>query len=93
MNKIGRLAVDVLLARMKTYLAMVMVVLLAPASAQPATPIPATPELSSRDQIKAARAREAEETKSGPSARPWDRDGDGKRPWEMPAKPASSSKP
>lgn len=41
----------------------------------------------------AARAQEAEETKSGPSARPWDREGDGKRSWETLAKPGSSSKP
>lgn len=78
---------------MKIYLAIIAVMLLAPVSAaQPATSEPGTPEISARDQIKAARAREAEETISGPSARPWDRGGDGKRPWETPAKP-SSTKP
>jgi hypothetical protein len=93
-NKIGRSALDVLLTRMKTYLAIIAVTLLAPASAaQPAIPELSTPEISSRDQIKASRAREAEETKTGPSARPWDRDSDGKRPWETLAKPSSSTKP
>jgi hypothetical protein len=69
--------------------------LLAPVSAaQPATPEPATPEISARDQIKAARAKEAEETKSGPTARAWDRDVDGKRPWDTTAKPSNNtSKP
>lgn len=38
-------------------------------------------ELSIRDQIKAARAKDEAESKiSGP--RPWDRDADGKRPWD-----------
>ncbi|KJC50913.1 hypothetical protein UB31_11725 [Bradyrhizobium sp. LTSP849] len=79
---------------MKTYLAIIAVMLLAPASAaQFAGPAPAAPELSSHDQIKAARAKEAEETKSGPTARAWDRDGDGKRPWDTRARPGNTSKP
>jgi hypothetical protein len=79
---------------MKTYLAIIAIMLLAPASAaQPATLEQATPEISSRDQIKAARAKEVEDTKSSPAARAWDRDSDGKRPWDTTAKPSNTSKP
>ena len=79
---------------MKTYLAIIAVMLLSPASAaQLATPEQAAPEISARDQIKAARAKEVEDTKSGPTARAWDRDSDGKRPWETTAKPSNTSKP
>jgi hypothetical protein len=41
------------------------------------------PKLSDRENIKAERAKAvAEEAKSDP-ARPWDRDKNGKRPWEV----------
>ncbi|MGY0575759.1 hypothetical protein ACTGJ9_035905 [Bradyrhizobium sp. RDM12] len=79
---------------MKVYFAIIAVMLLAPASAaQPETPEQVTPEISTRDQIKAARAKQAEDMKSGSSARPWDRDGDGKRPWDVTAKPSNASRP
>jgi hypothetical protein len=35
-----------------------------------------------RDQIKASRAKDAAAAKAGPTAREWDRDVNGKRPWE-----------
>lgn len=85
---------DMLSTRMKTSLVIITITLsVAALAAQAATPEPATPEPTFRDRIRAARAKEAEETKSGPSARPWDRNGDGKRPWETPAKPSDTSKP
>jgi hypothetical protein len=39
-------------------------------------------ELSVRDQIKADRAKEKADEKDGPQARAWDRDANGKRPWD-----------
>jgi hypothetical protein len=35
-----------------------------------------------RTQIKAQRAKEDADEKNGPHERPWDRDVNGKRPWE-----------
>jgi len=35
-----------------------------------------------RAQIKAQRAKEDADEKNGTHERPWDRDADGKRPWE-----------
>lgn len=40
-------------------------------------------ELSVRDQIKAGRAKEKAEERDGPQARAWDRDSNGKRPWDF----------
>jgi hypothetical protein len=44
--------------------------------------LPLKAELSIRDQIKARRAREDAEEINEPPGRPWDRDAEGKRPWE-----------
>ena len=44
------------------------------------------PDISVRDQIKAARAKDKTDEQNDQSKRAWDRDGDGKRPWETPAK-------
>ncbi|MGT2501188.1 hypothetical protein ACVOMS_10905 [Bradyrhizobium guangxiense] len=38
--------------------------------------------LSDREQVKSDRAKAAEDEKNATTARPWDRDADGKRPWE-----------
>ena len=56
-----------------------------PVLAQTKPPAPAAPA-SGREQIRADRAKAAEDEKNGPTARPWDRNADGKRPWEEPAK-------
>lgn len=79
---------------MKTYLMIAITLFAAPVAAQPVVPPAATPEISFRDQIKAARARDAAEQKSGSTVRPWDRDVNGKRPWDTPVKaPDSNVKP
>lgn len=52
-----------------------------PVAAQTAQPSP-KPLLTDREQIQADRAKAAAVEKSDPAARPWDRDADGKRPWE-----------
>ncbi|QPF95010.1 hypothetical protein [Bradyrhizobium commune] len=44
------------------------------------------PDISVRDQIKAARAKDKSDEQNDRSKRAWDRDSDGKRPWETPAK-------
>lgn len=43
---------------------------------------PAKLPLSDREQVRSDRAKAAEEEKNSTTARPWDRDADGKRPWE-----------
>jgi hypothetical protein len=48
------------------------------ASAQDAPP----KEVSIRDQIKADRAKDDVDNKTSGVARPWDRDSNGKRPWD-----------
>ncbi|WP_271570832.1 hypothetical protein [Bradyrhizobium sp. CCBAU 11386] len=79
---------------MKTYLMIAITLFAAPVAAQPAVPPAATPEISFRDQIKAARARDAAEEKTSSTARAWDRDVNGKRPWDIPVKaPNNSVKP
>ncbi|AWL98397.2 hypothetical protein ABIA00_000484 [Bradyrhizobium ottawaense] len=50
------------------------------------TPIP-TPPLTDRERVQADRAKAAEDEKGAPMTRPWDRDADGKRPWERKSKP------
>ena len=57
-----------------------------PALAQTAQ-IPA-PAVTDRERVQADRAKAAEDEKVAPATRPWDRDADGKRPWER-----KSSKP
>jgi hypothetical protein len=57
-------------------------------SAEQAT---AAADMSIRDQIKAARAKDDLEEKAGLVARPWDRDASGKRPWDT-AKPTEPVK-
>lgn len=47
-----------------------------------ADPAETKPEDSVRDQIKAARLKERADERAGPSARAWDRDSNGKRPWD-----------
>ncbi|MCK1544566.1 hypothetical protein IVA87_32225 [Bradyrhizobium sp. 147] len=46
------------------------------------------PPFTDREQVKHDRAKAAEAEKSAPTTRPWDRDADGKRPWDQkPSKP------
>ncbi|MGL3107941.1 hypothetical protein [Bradyrhizobium sp. BR 1432] len=46
------------------------------------------PPLTDREQVKVDRAKAAKAEKSAPTTRPWDRDADGKRPWDQkPSKP------
>ncbi|WP_245453675.1 hypothetical protein [Bradyrhizobium sp. AC87j1] len=56
-----------------------------PALAQTA-PIPTQP-LTDRERVQADRAKAAQDEKVAPMTRPWDRDSDGKRPWERKSKP------
>lgn len=51
------------------------------------TPVPAPP-VTDRERVQADRAKAAEDERVAPITRPWDRDADGKRPWER-----KSSKP
>ncbi len=50
---------------------------------QPSAKLP----LTDREQIQADRAKAAAEEEREPTARPWDRNADGKRPWDQPVKP------
>lgn len=65
---------------MTKFLAIILLTTL-PGLAQAEQPTGKLP-LSDREQVKSDRARAAEEEKSATTARPWDRDADGKRPWE-----------
>jgi len=72
----------------KPFIAIIALLTVAPAMAQ--TGVPATkPLVSDREQVKADRAKAAEDDKGATTARPWDRDANGKRPWEerKPEKP------
>jgi hypothetical protein len=73
---------------MKIALLVTLLVTSASAQGQVATaPIPKeTPSI--HEQIKADRARAKADDESGPTARPWDRDRDGKRPWDRSKDPA-----
>jgi hypothetical protein len=68
---------------MKSFLLVVLTVACSAATAQVApAPTKAPAELSIRDQIKAQRAKEQLDERNGPSQRAWDRDANGKRPWD-----------
>jgi hypothetical protein len=69
---------------MKPVLFVVLIMIWHPCMAQtaPDATVPKV-ELSVRDQIKADRAKEKAEEKDGPQARAWDRDANGKRPWDF----------
>lgn len=43
---------------------------------------PTAPPLTDRERVQADRAKVADDEKVAPITRPWDRDADGKRPWE-----------
>ena len=47
-----------------------------------------TPPMSDRERITADRAKANAEMKTQSSARPWDRDANGKRPWDTEQTPA-----
>jgi hypothetical protein len=65
---------------MTKFLALILLTTL-PVVAQTEQPTNKLP-LSDREQVKSDRAKAAEEEKNATTARPWDRDADGKRPWE-----------
>ncbi|MBR0931365.1 hypothetical protein JQ561_32560 [Bradyrhizobium diazoefficiens] len=54
---------------------------MAPVAAQTSEAQP-KPPVTDREQVQADRAKAAAEEKSAPTTRPWDRDANGKRPWE-----------
>ena len=67
---------------MKVALLVTLLVTSTSAQAQVSTaPVPKDPP-SIREQIKADRARAKADDENGPTARFWDRDRDGKRPWD-----------
>lgn len=78
---------------MKISLAMLLIVWSAAVTAQ--TPAPQIPQsdLSVREQIKAARAKDKAEEESDQTKRAWDRNSDGKRPWETSVAPERKPKP
>ncbi|MDA9406017.1 hypothetical protein XH80_04395 [Bradyrhizobium sp. CCBAU 45384] len=66
---------------MTKLITIVALLTMAPALAQ--TGVPSTkPPLTDREQVKADRAKAAEDDKAATTARPWDRDAYGRRPWE-----------
>jgi hypothetical protein len=84
----------VLLATMKTIIIAASLLACTSATAQPAKLEPAEEKLSIHDQIKADRAKQrGDEAKGKDSPRPWDRDVNGKRPWEKSLPPEGTSKP
>ena len=54
---------------------------MAPVAAQASEAQP-KPPVTDREQVQADRAKAAAEEKNAPTTRPWDRDANGKRPWE-----------
>ena len=58
-----------------------MLLAMAPVAAQASEAQP-KPPVTDREQVQADRAKAAAEEKSAPTTRPWDRDANGKRPWE-----------
>jgi hypothetical protein len=74
---------------MKIFLVLGLIIPWSAIAAQIVPPpgVPLAVEPSARDQIKAQRAKEDADERNGPPERPWDRDIDGKRPWERPYKP------
>jgi len=70
-------------------IAIIALLITFPALAQ--TKPPPKPPLTDREQVKADRAKAAEDDKTAPTSRPWDRDTDGRRPWDpKPLKPEGS---
>jgi len=79
---------------MKAPLIVALVFIWMPATAQ--TKLPAQfpkEEPSFREQIKASLAKQKADEDNGPKQRPWDRDAEGRRPWEIPAAPLDRTKP
>ena len=66
---------------MKIAFLVTLLVISASAHGQVAT-APPNDVPSIREQIKADRARAKADNENGPTARSWDRDRDGKRPWD-----------
>jgi hypothetical protein len=75
--------VEVLKSGMVKFI-IVAVVTTLPVLAQ-TTPVPTAPPLTDRERVQADRAKVADDEKVAPITRPWDRDADGKRPWERKA--------
>jgi hypothetical protein len=63
--------------------ALLAALLIVPLSSQQAQTAPASKEAPSvHDQVKTDQAKSKADFESGPKERPWDRDANGKRPWE-----------
>jgi hypothetical protein len=73
---------------MKTLLFAALLAGWSPVAAQTASPPSPKGELSIVDQIKADRAKQKADEQNDSTARAWDRDADGKRPWDRKAPPA-----
>ncbi|WP_246789701.1 hypothetical protein [Bradyrhizobium sp. CCBAU 51765] len=78
--KSGQAKVKVLEPGMTKFITVVLLTTL-PVLAQ-TTPVPTAPPLTDRERVQAERAKAAEAERVAPITRPWDRDADGKRPWE-----------
>lgn len=78
---------------MKISLAILFMVWSAAAAAQTAAPQTLQSDLSVRDQIKAARAKDKADEKADHTTRAWDRNSDGLRPWETSVAPERKPKP
>lgn len=78
---------------MKISLAILFMVWSAAAAAQTAAPQTLQSDLSVRDQIKAARAKDKADEKADHTTRAWDRNSDGLRPWETSVTPERKPKP
>ena len=68
---------------MKLSFMVITIVLWLPVAVQAADATLGKPEISLTEQIKAARAKEDTAEKNASPVRPWDRDANGKRPWEV----------
>lgn len=85
---------SVLLAAMKASVIATLLFVWGPARAQTSpTAQSRKEELSSKEQIKAALAKQKADEENGSKARPWDRNAKGRRPWEVPPPESGQTKP
>lgn len=75
---------------MKIFLIVASLAISSSAAAQIPAPETSPADTSIRDQIKAARAKDKIDEAAGSKERWWDRDANGKRPWNIPVKPTDS---
>ena len=79
-----------LTAVMKFPLSFALLAIWSSAAAQTPTPNSSLADTSIRDHIKAARAKDKVDEAAASKERWWDRDANGKRPWDTPIKPMDS---